>query len=111
MKFDIKFTSHIDTDRPNKILRALWRGVDFGANRIEKRAKHFVPVDTGKLQKSIETKDIKGGKGIGPDTDYDIYVEFGTSKMAAQPYMRPALIEQRKPITDFVTREIRKVLK
>lgn len=26
---------------------------------------------------------------IGPNTNYDVYVEFGTYKMAARPYVRP----------------------
>jgi len=111
MKFGMKFTSHIDTKRPERILAALWKGVDFGADRIEKRAKYFVPVDTGKLKGSIEIKDIPGGKSIGPNTDYDVYVEFGTSRMAAQPYMRPALIESRKPIANFTMKLIKQALK
>lgn len=26
---------------------------------------------------------------IGPSTDYDVYVEFGTSRMPARPYVKP----------------------
>ena len=26
---------------------------------------------------------------IGPQTDYDVYVEFGTSRMPARPYVKP----------------------
>lgn len=28
---------------------------------------------------------------VGTDVEYAVYVEFGTSRMAAQPYMRPAV--------------------
>lgn len=111
MKFGMKFTSHINYKRPDKILTALYRAVDFGAKRIERRAKYLCPVDTGKLERSIKIEDIVGGKSIGPDTDYDVYVEYGTSKMAAQPYMRPALTENRKPIANRLTKYIKEVLR
>ena len=111
MKGGLKFVSHIDSDRPQKILKALWRGVDWGADKIQARAKYFVPVDTGRLQKSIKIGKMDNGKSIAPDTDYDIYVEMGTSRMAAQPYMRPALIEQKKAIADYTVKQLRAVLK
>ena len=28
---------------------------------------------------------------VGTDVEYAVYVEYGTSRMAAQPYMRPAV--------------------
>ncbi len=137
----LKFTAHIDTKRPDKILKALWKTVDWGAAKIKKRAMAKVPVDTGRLKKSIKIKKITGGKSIGPDTPYDIYVEFGTGPhlikpvrasvlhwvgkdgkdhfarsvmhpgTRRQPYMRPAMNENRKPIAQHLAKEIRKVLK
>lgn len=57
---------------------------------IEATAKINAPVDTGTLESSISS-DINGLTAeIGPDTDYEAYVEYGTSKMNAQPYMGPA---------------------
>ncbi len=77
MKFDMKVTAHIDTDRPDKILRASYKTVDWGARRIMKRARQLVPVDTGALKRSIEIKDIAGGKAIGANNDLDALVEVG----------------------------------
>lgn len=60
---------------------------------IEGNAKTIVPVDTGNLKNSIQTALEPGGLGatVGPrNVEYAIYVEFGTYKMRAQPYMRPA---------------------
>lgn len=107
----MKFTAHIDSKRPDKVLAATMKGIDWGADKIEKTAKEKVVVATGKLRDSIGIKKIPGGKSIGPDTDYDIYVEMGTSRMAAQPYMRPTMQLLRKPISLFTMKEIRKVLK
>lgn len=54
-----------------------------------------VPVRTGVLQASIQ-KSVKvvGGKWIGriwTDTPYAKYMEFGTSKIRARAFMRPAI--------------------
>jgi HK97 gp10 family phage protein len=48
-------------------------------------------VDTGKLKSSITSEFPSSTKAIvAPHTDYAIYVEFGTRRMRAIPYMRPA---------------------
>jgi hypothetical protein len=39
---------------------------------------------------------------VGTNTEYAIYVEFGTSKMAAQPYLRPAAEQARNEIPAIV---------
>lgn len=53
-------------------------------------ARRLVPVDTGYLKSTIRTEaDAEEGRLIA-DADYAGYVEFGTSRMAAQPYLRPA---------------------
>lgn len=63
--------------------------------RIERRAKHLCPVDTGRLRSSIThaTFSENGAlvEHVGTDVEYAAYVELGTSKMTAQPYLRPAL--------------------
>jgi HK97 gp10 family phage protein len=63
---------------------------------IERSAKIIVPKDTHDLENSISTN-VTGGAGQGfvdvevsATTDYADYVENGTSKMAAQPYMGPS---------------------
>jgi isopropylmalate/homocitrate/citramalate synthase len=33
---------------------------------------------------------------VGTTVEYSVYVEFGTSKMAAQPYLRPAVEAARR---------------
>lgn len=65
------------------------------AVRVETAAKRRAPVDTGRLRSSISRElgiDNRGLRArIGTDVDYAIYVEFGTSRARAQPYLRPAL--------------------
>ena len=61
---------------------------------IASGAKNRAPVDTGALRNSITTqtqgnRDYARGE-VGPTVNYGGYVERGTSRMSAQPYLRPA---------------------
>lgn len=66
-----------------------------GALVVLNSAKERVPVRTGTLRRSLAIEDGPGPLevSIGSDVEYAPYVEFGTSKMAARPYLRPALDE------------------
>lgn len=65
------------------------------ATKVVRAAKRLAPVDTGRLRSSIV--DEMGAEGddlvarIGTDVEYAAYVELGTSRAGAQPYLRPAL--------------------
>lgn len=64
-----------------------------GALQIELAAKEMCPVDTGRLRGSITTDKKYIQKFlvmIGTNVDYGPYVEFGTKKMDARPYLFPA---------------------
>lgn len=63
------------------------------------RARVRAPVDTGNLQNSITidppTVNASGDVTVegGPEADYGEYVERGTSRMSAQPYVTPSVDE------------------
>lgn len=78
------------------------------AHDIENRAKQIVPVDTTFLQKSIGVTAGNGGLTavIGPYANYAAYVEYGTSKMKAQPYMRPAFDAEAPKLGDRLEQAI-----
>lgn len=59
-------------------------------------AKKLCAVDTGRLRNSI-SHTVKGDTAyIGTNVFYAPYVEMGTSKMAAQPFLRPAVTRHQK---------------
>lgn len=59
--------------------------------KIEQEMKTRAPVRTGRLRNSIRSTSSPGRVQIGPvDVDYDVYQEYGTRRMKAQPYARPA---------------------
>lgn len=68
--------------------------------------KERVPVDTGRLKDSIERKESDGGKTVKIEPTardkngryYAGYVEFGTKKTPAVPFVRPAQEEARKQL-------------
>jgi len=76
------------------------------AAAIEGQAKVLCPVDTGALRASImvtETGEMSAE--VGPHTEYESYIEFGTVHMAAQPYMTPAA-EGARPAWEAGLREL-----
>lgn len=57
--------------------------------------KRITPVDTGLLKSTtyavVVVEGLRVIVRIGADTDYAVYVELGTYKMRARPYLRPTL--------------------
>jgi len=56
------------------------------AEDVRDLAQSFAPVDTGRLQGSINAE----GGTVATDVEYAAFVEYGTSDTPAQPFMRPA---------------------
>lgn len=57
----------------------------------ESYAKAACPVDTGRLRNSITHQQYsEDTEVIGTNVEYAPYVELGTSKMGAKPFLRPA---------------------
>ncbi|UVY83796.1 HK97 gp10 family phage protein [Brachybacterium sp. NBEC-018] len=61
---------------------------------IQAGAQNRAPVDTGALKGSI-TVEVQGNRDfargeVGPTVHYGGFVETGTSRQRAQPYLRPA---------------------
>ena len=94
---------------------ALRRAVSSGAVLVRNEARANAPVDTGEMKKDIQVKREKdqrdgplsakysvfvrsgkksrlagSGRNVDKDSFYWKFIEYGTSKMAAQPFMRPA---------------------
>lgn len=62
------------------------------ADEVETHMKGIVPVDTGKLKESIKKEQAGTGYTVGPrGVDYASYVENGTSRSPAQPYVAPTV--------------------
>lgn len=65
------------------------------AKAVAEDARADAPVDTGRLRSSI-TSEMDGDTAIVRATaPYAVYVELGTSRAPAQPYLKPALYTKR----------------
>ena len=69
---------------------------------MEDLARSIVPVDTGALRDSIYHRPAGLELEFGATMDYASMVEFGTSRMRAQPYIRPALDANQQRILDAI---------
>lgn len=111
----------------NRIARAATAA---GAVVIRNAAQAKVPVDTGNLKKNIIVKRLPKGespltsehivtvrqgkltkkqrdKGL-EDAYYGKFVEYGTAKMAARPYMRPAFDQNKEKAVEAIQDRIKK---
>lgn len=68
------------------------------AIQVEASAKRLCPVDTNRLRSSITHRLSKDSRGlaadVGSNVEYAVFVELGTSRARAQPFLRPALVER-----------------
>ena len=90
------------------VLPRLRAVVSIAAHNIERRGKEKVPVDTGATKDSIQPEFGSQGLSarIGPSTTYAPFLEFGTHRMAARPFMVPALELERGPFIEAIKKVV-----
>lgn len=118
---------------PQKVARnGLRAAVSAGAAVIRNEARDMAPVDTGEMKKDIQIKRerddrnaqglvasysvfVRSGKksriagrsrDIDKDSFYWKFLEFGTSKMAAQPFMRPAFEAKKEAAVEAIGKKL-----
>lgn len=72
-------------------------------------AKLMCPVDTGNLRNSITTNVVMAEKAcyVGTNVEYAPYVELGTYKQSAQPYLKPAIANYAETYKMIIERELK----
>ena len=87
------------TDNSDEFAKALPEQIEQALTAIgltaESYAKRDCPVDTGRLRNSITNAVEVGERSvyIGSNVEYAAFVELGTSRMKARPYLKPAATE------------------
>jgi HK97 gp10 family phage protein len=90
--------------------------VQAGAFLIENDAKVNCPVRTGTLRRSIHT-DVETvdqdrvTARVSPGVDYGVYVELGTRRQHAHPYLTPAFESQKDNAVQEVTQALGALLR
>lgn len=88
--------------------------LEAGAKVILEEMQRLTPVDKGDLLESEAVIVENDTASLMAGTDHALPVEFGTYKMAAQPYMRPALDTKQKEaeqaIADVIEKEMKEAI-
>lgn len=77
-------------------------------SKIVEEAKRVVPVRTGLLRDSISSKQDGNSVIIEANTDYASYIEDGTEKMGAQPFMEIAIEATEYRAEEMIDEAIKK---
>ena len=97
------FSLEVDTRAfMRKVEQKVEQGMRDAAKLVESKAKQLVPVDTGALKASIDYELKRVGTSyrasVFATEHYALLIEFGTRNANAQPYLRPALFNNRQDI-------------
>lgn len=101
---------------PGRVAKKVVKGATLkGAAVVRKDAKRRVPVDSGKLKKAISAKKtaespVSVTYSVGPTTKgfYGQFIEFGTEKKPARPFLRPAFDENQNEIVAKIEEGLKK---
>lgn len=79
------------------------------ALRIERLSKQNAPVDTGYMRNGIFMEREGSGKfKVTSPAGYSVYVELGTRKMSPQPFLGPAVRQERPVLLNKLNRMFRR---
>lgn len=89
---------------------AMARALEAIGIQAEGYAKDLCPVDTGRLRNSITHTVDNGEKAvyIGTNVEYGPYVELGTSRQKAQPFLTPAAQNHGSEYREMLEAELKK---
>ena len=86
------------------------RALEIIGGKAESYAKALCPVDTGRLRNSITHVQMdEETEVIGTNVEYAPYVELGTHRQRAQPYLRPAAENHGEEYKQVLFSELQKI--
>lgn len=95
---------------PVKMTKALDKAIQRSIFTIERDSKINTPVDTGRLRASHQTLFSLLRGEVATNTEYDVFVHYGTRYMKAQPYLLGAVEKNDQVIQQFFTDAVESVL-
>ena len=105
-KLEKRLKSNITMNDVKRVVRK--HGVDL-QTKIQKNAEFTQGYQTGTTKRSVGMEIKDGGFTVesGPKTEYAPYVEYGTRFMQSQPFVKPALEEQKKKFKSDMQKLVR----
>ena len=108
---DVKLVSHVPKVK-DAMQQAKDRALEIIGGKAEGYAKRITPVRTGNLRNSITHAQYdEDTEIIGSNVEYAPYVELGTYRMAARPYLRPAAENHSEEYKQVIINEMNKLNK
>jgi HK97 gp10 family phage protein len=82
------------------------------AQWVAKRAREYAAVDTGYMRDhTVAHKTGDTTAEVISTAPYAAYQEFGTYKMAAQPFIRPAIADGAIELPDLAAKEVNRYIR
>lgn len=82
------------------------------AQFVAKRARDYAAVDTGYMREHTHARSTGANSAnVEATAPYSGYVEFGTYKMAAQPFIRPAIADGQVEIPKLTAKEVNREIR
>ena len=96
----------------NEAALSITAGAVSGKNHVDSAPGEAPNADTHRLDRSIEgTRAGRLKAKVTANSGYAAALEFGTSKVAARPFMRPARDKSKAHVRDLVTRGLNEALR
>ena len=97
------------------VLDALEKATKQTALAAQADARDNAPVDTGNLKQSISTEHERSTEAatstVYTNVEYALYQEMGTVKMAAHPFLMPALNANKSTFETLAKRELQEAIR
>lgn len=94
-KLQVKLKKNVKMDDVKRVIKN--NGAQL-QNKMVRNANFVKGYQTGTTKRSInlDITDFGLTAEVGPTTEYSGYLEYGTRRMEAQPFVKPSLDEQEK---------------
>ena len=109
IKFNPSYFKKLGLDKKQGFDDALDAAVDHAIHDAENICRREAPIDTGNLRRSIQKR--KPGKCQGELTargaPYWVYLQYGTSKMNANPFVTRTARRVKPKVQEYVLEELK----
>lgn len=103
---------YIKTDLTDEVLAMKNEAVLKAMKAISEKAEYYAKesltksgaVDTGRLRGSVTGEYDGNGVQVGTNVEYATYVELGTYKMKARPYIKPSIADHIQEYQEILKR-------
>lgn len=98
-------------DHSDEVKAELEKKISLALEKVGRSAEDHVaslaPVDTGRLKNSITHIVDDRSTTIGTDVEYGKYQEAGTSRMKAQPFLKPGILNNMDEYKNIIYEELK----